>query len=424
MEQNGSALVEEAAARLGLERPPELWRRHAEEALSRRELPASEPRLIARYAEQLGMDAAMKRHVSAASEAIRADRALSAAARLVRHLLFVLPYETPLSSADLPLPISTRRDDPARLFYAPIFLAEAPKLQAYYSERGIPQAFCTDLLSDIERWIAEHRLRNGEWGLSEVIWLRRHFHGRIFAVGRLQFELDSFAWPFAAYRRGDGEGATVVVAGKQQFRDDGQFADADQSSTFPPRATGEAASFVTTFHDDGETIVAHRVGDDGVVAPQPIHLSAAIWETVLKPGDPTLAVHIPAGAPLDPAAVASSFTGAAEFFTRYLPDYLYRAFTCDSWMLDPQLEHCLKPSSNLLRFQRLFRLVPMQGADDHQHLERVFVKPVKRIEDAPQESSLQQAMVRQITAGGGFRLTGGLILPDEIPAGAAATADG
>lgn len=78
----------------------------------------------------------------------------------------------------------------------------------------------------------------------------------------------------------------------------------------------------------------------------------------VAPVDPALEIHIPAGGPLLPAAVDSSFAQARAFFDRHFPADSSRYGVMTSWMLDPQLAEYLPPTSNILAFQRRFHLLP------------------------------------------------------------------
>src|SRR6202035_466662 len=76
-----------------------------------------------------------------------------------------------------------------------------------------------------------------------------------------------------------------------------------------------------------------------------------------------IGLHIPEAGPMTPEAVASSLGQARAFFPRHFPDERYTAFTCGSWLLDPQLLEYLPAGSNIARFQRMFELEPYQEPD-------------------------------------------------------------
>jgi hypothetical protein len=76
-----------------------------------------------------------------------------------------------------------------RYFYVYVFVAALPRVRAYHRAHGIPDEVSRLTLADLGRNMAVHRRRRGAGGLAEPYWLRLHFSGRIYQLGRLQFEL-------------------------------------------------------------------------------------------------------------------------------------------------------------------------------------------------------------------------------------------
>ncbi len=124
-----------------------------------------------------------------------------------------------------------------------------------------------------------------------------------------------------------------------------------------------------------------------------------------------LGVHIPGGERLDLDACLASMAEARGFFARHFPDRPVSWFACESWLMDPQLGEYLDAGSNIVRFQRLFTILPLvegvgatnRGDDDM--LEYLFgaaadASPVgDQLDRLPQESTLQRAFVRHLRAG-------------------------
>ena len=80
-------------------------------------------------------------------------------------------------------------------------------------------------------------------------------------------------------------------------------------------------------------------------------------EAGLKKGDNIIDIHIPPGEPLKMGECVKSFEAAEEFFGKFFPDFEYRYYSCHSWLLADNLKMFLKEDSNILRFQKLFRVV-------------------------------------------------------------------
>lgn len=85
-------------------------------------------------------------------------------------------------------------------------------------------------------------------------------------------------------------------------------------------------------------------------------------EYAVKKGDPILDVHIPAQGPLDSLECKKSFDMAREFYPTVLGKD-FKAFVCHSWLLDPTLNEILKPTSNILAFQKMFDIVDKDESD-------------------------------------------------------------
>jgi hypothetical protein len=130
-----------------------------------------------------------------------------------------------------------------------------------------------------------------------------------------------------------------------------------------------------------------------------------------RQGDLSLGVHIPEGR-LTPESCDASFARARAFFPTHFPDEDYRYATCVSWVLDPQLEEYLSPATNIVRFQKRFTLLPAgEGSDNATVVQFVFRRPLADLDDLPQETTLQRAIVEHIRAGRHWRFrTGWLVL--------------
>ncbi len=130
-----------------------------------------------------------------------------------------------------------------------------------------------------------------------------------------------------------------------------------------------------------------------------------------RPCGYVLGVHIPPGGPLDIDASLASMEAARAFFERHFPDCPFAWFACESWLMDPQLAEYLDARSNIVRFQRLFTILPLaegMGATDRgddDMLGYVFGgaadgSPAEdQLDRLPQGSTLQRAFVRHLRAG-------------------------
>jgi hypothetical protein len=148
-------------------------------------------------------------------------------------------------------------------------------------------------------------------------------------------------------------------------------------------------------------------------------VSYRLGRHVFDRGGGDLNVHIPAGAPLDPSASQASFDRAREFFPRHFPEEPVTSFVCHSWLLDDQWARYLPETSNIVRFQRRFQLLPEDtdanpAPGDADILQFVFhrdpddfARSPDLIEELPQDTTFQRAFVTHLRTGGHWRARSG-----------------
>ncbi|NJN81229.1 MAG: DUF5596 domain-containing protein [Caldilineaceae bacterium] len=280
---------------------------------------------------------------------------------------------------------------------------------ASHSERGIPTEISIDTLSDLELWIRHFRQANGIWGFGEHGWLQFHFRGKLFKLGRLQFEISRYYFDHPVYRHRRTEKIVVLAADGARFREDGQFDGANEIE--------EPNAWTATLQSSSRGVIGYPFHPTGRAEHLSVELVADEWEQILARRDPVLGVHIPATGAMDFDACGHSFARALPFFAKHFPDLQPRAFICTSWLLDHQLTDYLDEQSNIVRFLKEWYLLPLKGASDHETFQRVFgasstASSTAELSTLPQENSLQRAIVGHALGGGRWREAGGLLIPD------------
>lgn len=125
---------------------------------------------------------------------------------------------------------------------------------------------------------------------------------------------------------------------------------------------------------------------------------AAAMGPELAWGAPVLRLHIPAEGPLAPERVEESLARARGFFGGCF-GVDYPVASCSSWLLDPQLAEYLPESSNILAFQRRFRLVEGGVPGDGDVFRFVFGLAEVDVDRAPRGTRLERAVVAHLRAG-------------------------
>ena len=104
-------------------------------------------------------------------------------------------------------------------------------------------------------------------------------------------------------------------------------------------------------------------------------------------------IHIPEGGTLSPKACGESIQQARGFFGDS-----YKLFDCESWLLSPVLLELLNAESNIIRFQKRFRVLRV-NKNVRQAEERVFgeIRVDKQL--YPENTALQKSLKRCLLNG-------------------------
>ena len=112
-------------------------------------------------------------------------------------------------------------------------------------------------------------------------------------------------------------------------------------------------------------------------------------------------LHIPQTGPLDPATVGESLRAGRTLLRKRFSEERLRVRFCVSWLLDPQLQEYLPESSNILAFQRRFRIgTTIDGDGDGGMRKFVFGNSAAPLDELPQRTALERAVVTHWKRGG------------------------
>jgi len=79
--------------------------------------------------------------------------------------------------------------DKSNQFGAFVYTLAIEDMEKLYQEKNIPHDILIETISDLAVWINRHHTWFGEWGFSQYGWIIHHLRGRLFSLGRLQFEM-------------------------------------------------------------------------------------------------------------------------------------------------------------------------------------------------------------------------------------------
>ncbi len=281
-------------------------------------------------------------------------------------------------------------------FYALVVLSLVERTCERHAARGIPPSVTRETLFDLEVWARDYAVRHGVPGFAQIGWLANHVTGRLVALGRLQYLVDRFPFDAGVFRHAATGELCVLAPGGVRYRADGQY-DGIGGVHDPDAKT-------TVFEEQYGMVRGNRITRDGRISGETT--LSEDWQRAVTKGASAFSVHIPAGVPLGRAACEASLARADRLLPQYFPEHELNAYFSDSWLYDNTFAAILPPMSNIVQFQSLFHLVPLSYASDNQMFERVFGRRYERIEEAPQKTALQKAIVAHAKSGGHFHHAG------------------
>ncbi len=414
---------------LGLQSVPQIWTEIWKQSTESHEGAAADwlaDKALAAVCSEIGLLPETTEACLSDARVIRSSPALLALAWHCYWVIFCSGLDMQPSIDNWPMPgILTGKPGPRlpAFFYVVVLLSGTDLVYEKNRARGISDSVTSTTLRDLDLWIHECRLRTGRPGFLELSWLVCHFSGRLFALGRLHFDVRDNDVGFNVLQRrragesggrsesGDGGELAVLAERGMRFREDGQFADADRENA--------AQWWDAEFTEDSESFQGSPVSPEGCVEHRIVRFPKSEWRRIMSGTSPVLGVHIPSAGPfhgpMTAEACDESFQAAIPFFREHFPEHAFRGFTCKSWLLDCQLARYLPASSNIVAFQRRFHLVPLRAATDAQTLERIFgfpdqdPSPMFDWARAPRDTSLRRILARHVLEGGMWRMGGGLI---------------
>jgi hypothetical protein len=272
-----------------------------------------------------------------------------------------------------------------------------PRLKSFYSKFGISNRVFVDTLSGVNVWMDHYRDHHrGAVGFAHISWLMYHFRGRLFRLGRLEFMRKEFGGEVRAFRNRGGEVMLLLNPGKK-FNWYNGLGQVDWKS--PKSRLWRARPFRET----AGAYEGHAVTGSGSALRETLQLPKKTWTQVLKPGDPLLDVHIPAGEPMDDAACMDAYGQAMRFYPRTF-GYHPKGFICWSWLFEPKFQDLLPPTSNIVKFQDRYHRFPV-ASGDHEIFYRIFPETPKDYSKGPRDTFIRRAILDYYRAGNKF--TGG-----------------
>jgi hypothetical protein len=295
--------------------------------------------------------------------------------------------------------------DDTALFALWLSLHAVQTIRASQRARGIPEAVtrasCDHPAVAVQRYRKQHA---GGIGMDYWLlgWCSYIFDGRLYRIGRLHFVPQKSELPIHVYRHRTSRRMLALSAGGSRFDTQG-FCANDESP----------GAWTASFIEDDIAAAGNPIDPRGFARNEIVRLPKADWENVFGPHDAVLEVHIPDRAPFTLDVLRDSFVQARDFFAQHLPEHRHKAFTCESWLFNTQLQDMLGAQSNLAQFQRQGYLVPMP-AELAFILYFIFGRRQIDPRTAPRDTRLRRAVLDALDAGVTLRGGGFFLLPQDV----------
>lgn len=372
------------------------------------------PEFVAKACREAGVADRVEQATVAAGKRINSQPVASALAWHFHYCLF-RAAEYPRDLIHEWPSLDDALDGDGRMLYLLVLLSGLPELERFNEAHAVPKEVARETLSDIDRWLGgeEDEPLQPPWGITPhaIGWLINHLKGELYRLGRLQFQFGTSHYEIVAFRNRSSRAVLALSGEGIRYREDGGRVTEGVESG----AGAWTARLIVT----DQQITGTPILPEGRAHREEVTLNTAEWERVLAPEMPAVYIHMPAGGPMGYEECGESLRRALEFFPRHFPDRPFDAFTCGSWLLDSELQDLLPATSNIVRFQREFYLLPI-GLQPRYLYRRIFGSETLDPETAPRDTALRRAVLDIVSSGGTLRPTGGgcFLLPEDFDWGA------
>ena len=360
-------------------------------------------------AAKIDLDADTVRNLNKLATRICADSCFLESVRHIHHITFIAKDCKHFNVAELP-EFEWLRNDETYIFNLLIALSGFKTGFALNQKIGIPEEITLATFRDIRLWCRYFKQESGIVGIDRRIlgWLHNLLNGGLYRLGRLQFAPSRFRENIHVFRQRQ-TGVVMALAGDGiKFNTHGQYDEVN--GIFDP------ASWISSFYINSVDITGYPIVPSGFAQKKQITLKLSEWEEVLKRDDEILEIHIPGDGNMLLEDCVMSFKMAANFFSTFLPQKKIRAYSCHSWLLDPQFENLLAENANILQFQRSLYLYPIKEGEQ-ESLRRIFgFNGLKDgLRHAPRRNRMQNNVISFLEQGGHLRGGGGFFLAEDQP---------
>ena len=228
------------------------------------------------------------------------------------------------------------------------------------------------------------QLHDGVPGFHRLHWYQRLIKGDLFRIGRLEIELHTgFRGRALVFKNKSGE---MISLGHERW------VHASGIALGSKGAESQEGAWEANVEETDRYWIGYPYHENGWMTAEKVHLPKDQWDIILARHDPVVALHIPEGGRLNPEAVTESLAQIRMFLQTYFPEYPYAAFTCNSWLVNPEVVSLLGPDANISKFSARFSPLTHK-APGTSVFSFVFHKSAPVVlEELPENTRLHQAL--------------------------------
>ena len=168
--------------------------------------------------------------------------------------------------------------------------------------------------------------------------------------------------------------------------------------------TDEEDAYDADFRETDEYYEGYGVDPhSGLAEKTRTRLPKKDWKCILQPGDTLLKVHIPLGGKLLKEDCDAAYERASRVFPKAYPEYDFKGFICNTWLLCPVLKTFLKETSNIVQFQEKYHVFPAKNAatDVFLYVYGLTVSSAEEVEPSqlPEDNTMRREVKRLLQEG-------------------------
>ena len=272
-------------------------------------------------------------------------------------------------------------------------LPSIPGNVEHLRKRGVPEDVIASTMREYDFCVELCRKGIGRpaFDSGRLNWMRWMIHNKLLCIGNLKFDFFRERQPREACLYKDVSGNLLLLANNVWVHSSGGILESAGLEETQD-------SFYAAITETETSVIGYPIYA-GVVQNEKICLDRSKWQCILGEYDPVICVHIPMSVNLSHDLVQFSYKRAREIFSQCYPDLNYMGFYTHTWLLSPQLEKHLSPSSNILAFQKDYMLFPCKSKGQFVFSFVFGCKP-ENLEDLPENTSLQRNLKKLYMDGG------------------------